>query len=107
MFVNKSGPRFVTGMLSFSFFTHRKTSMALSRFWSFILISIVVYIFFLLLTGQFYSLNPVVNGSQNDLLLKAEYDTNFFAQSHPEIFSTLISGNKEQIVNGKTYRLTD
>lgn len=82
--------------------------MALSRFWSVILISSVAYLFYLLISGQLYTLNPVVNGSQNDPLLVAEWDSVSFSTANPELF-LLIKNNSshEFFEDGKTYILTD
>ncbi|MCC6384050.1 MAG: spore maturation protein [Bacteroidia bacterium] len=82
--------------------------MALSRFWSFILASSVVYLFYLMLSGQLYSLNGVVNGSQNDPLLVSEYDSGAFAASEAELFSSLKSATSGKVtIDQKTYKLTD
>jgi spore maturation protein SpmA len=62
--------------------------MALSRFWSYIIVLSVIFIFYLLASGGMYSIGHVVNGKQNDALVIAEFpadniktnDTTFYAQ---------------------------
>jgi len=46
--------------------------MALSRFWSWMLASSIIFILYLLFTGGIYSLSQMVNGKQNDPLIVAE-----------------------------------
>lgn len=50
--------------------------MALSRFWSYILILSIGYIFIQLVSGKLYSLTPIVNGKQNELLLLQQLESN-------------------------------
>ncbi|MCU0421470.1 MAG: spore maturation protein [Bacteroidia bacterium] len=47
--------------------------MALSRFWTYIIIISVTYILVMLATGNVYTLSGVINGKQNDPLVVAEY----------------------------------
>ncbi len=49
--------------------------MALSRFWTFILILSIGYVLVMLTMGRQYSLNGLVNGKQGDAFVVAETDT--------------------------------
>ncbi len=49
--------------------------MALSRFWTFILLLSIGYVLILLGTGRQYSLGSLINGEQGDPLVVAEVDT--------------------------------
>lgn len=49
--------------------------MALSRFWTFILLLSIGYVLILLGTGRQYSLGSLINGDQGDPLVVAEVDT--------------------------------
>ena len=49
--------------------------MALSRFWTFILILSIGYVLVMLATGRQYSLGTLVNGKQGEALVVAEWDT--------------------------------
>lgn len=49
--------------------------MALSRFWSWMLLLSITYILIMLFTGQQYSLGSLVNGKQGEPLVVAESDT--------------------------------
>jgi spore maturation protein SpmA len=74
--------------------------MALSRFWSVLLISSMIYIFYLLIDDRLYSLNFIINGRQQDPLLIAEYDTVTFSKSHPEKYSHLVASAKKEYMRG-------
>lgn len=50
--------------------------MALSRFWTFILILSIGYVLVMLATGRQYSLGTLVNGKQGEPITVAELDTN-------------------------------
>lgn len=81
--------------------------MALSRFWSFILACSILYIFFLLIGGKMYTLTSVVNGSQNDPLLAAEFPKEDFQQKDSTLFA-IIAANKSGFQQGDSlFRLTD
>lgn len=60
--------------------------MALSRFWSYMIVCSILYMLYLLVTGQLYSLTQTVNGKQNDPLIVAEVP---YTQLHGD--STLIA----------------
>ncbi|MBK9764757.1 MAG: hypothetical protein IPO87_15760 [Flavobacteriales bacterium] len=49
--------------------------MALSRFWTFILLLSIGYILVMLFAGRQYTLGSMVNGKQGDALVVAERDT--------------------------------
>lgn len=49
--------------------------MALSRFWTFILLLSIIYVLVMLALGRQYSLGPLVNGKQGDPIVVAEMDT--------------------------------
>jgi spore maturation protein SpmA/spore maturation protein SpmB len=49
-------------------------SMALSRFWTFILILSIAYVLVMMATGQQYSLGAMVNGEQGEAMVVAEMD---------------------------------
>ena len=50
--------------------------MALSRFWTFILILSIGYALLMLAIGKQYSLNAMINGEQGEPLVIAEMDPN-------------------------------
>lgn len=49
--------------------------MALSRFWTFILLLSICYVLILLFTGRQYTLGSLVNGKQGDAVVVAEIDS--------------------------------
>ena len=49
--------------------------MALSRFWTFILLLSIAYVLAMLFTGRQYTLGPLVNGNQGDALVVYEADS--------------------------------
>ena len=49
--------------------------MALSRFWTFILIFSIAYVIVMLSVGRQYSLGMLVNGKQGDAVVVNELDT--------------------------------
>ena len=49
--------------------------MALSRFWTFILLLSIGYILVMLFTGRQYTLGAMVNGKQGDAIIVAELDS--------------------------------
>lgn len=80
--------------------------MALSRFWSYMIVCSVVYIFYLLFTGGMYNLGQLVNGKQNDALVIAEMQSATFAQTDSNLYVTLVA-TKSQERNDTLYRLTE
>ena len=81
--------------------------MALSRFWSWMIVLSVLYIFFLLATNQLYSLNGLINGKQNDAVLITEKPVTFFQAD--TAFLSLIQQNKANgySSNDTLYKLLD
>src|SRR5689334_19304973 len=80
--------------------------MALSRFWSFIIVCSILYIFYLLVTGRTYTIGNIVNGSQNDPIIIKESDGQFqFMDS--ALYYSLKSGNGVVIRGDTTIRLTE
>ena len=76
--------------------------MALSRFWSWMIVLSSLFVFYMLGSGSLYSLNGLVNGKQNDPVLvselsvqTADLDTAFVAtlQLHKGEFVTGENGN--------------
>ncbi len=65
--------------------------MALSRFWSYIIVCSVVYIFFMLGTGRLYTLSSLVNGKQNDPTVIAETTLSNLNQSDTALYSALVA----------------
>jgi spore maturation protein SpmA/spore maturation protein SpmB len=82
--------------------------MALSRFWSYIIVCSVVYIFFMLGTGRLYTLSSLVNGKQNDPTVIAETNLNSFAQSDTALYSALVANKIATSATADTsYHLMD
>jgi spore maturation protein SpmA len=82
--------------------------MALSRFWSAILIGSISYIFVLLVTGHLYTLGNVVNGKQNDPIVVAEYPAKDFQQREPDVFSKITASKTGELQSGDTtYQLNE
>ena len=82
--------------------------MALSRFWSFIIACSVLYIFFLLATGKSYTISNVVNGSQNDPVLIAEYPAGKIQIEDTLLYANILANPDAGYPSGDTtYRLTD
>lgn len=61
--------------------------MALSRFWTFILLLSIIYVLVMLGTGRQYSLGSLINGKQGEALVVAEFDTASYADT--EVLRTL------------------
>lgn len=70
--------------------------MALSRFWSYIIVCSIVYIVFMLATGRLYSLNGLVNGKQNEPKVIAEITLNQLQQTDTALY-TILQNNKSAI----------
>ncbi len=69
--------------------------MALSRFWSFIIVLSVIYLFVMLAIGRQYTLSSIVNGKQNDPIVAAEYTPDELKQLYPEAYFRIISNKIE------------
>lgn len=82
--------------------------MALSRFWSYIIVCSVVYIFFMLGTGRLYTLSSLVNGKQNDPTIIAEVQATTIQQSDTTLYSALVANKTAASISGDTlYNLLD
>lgn len=82
--------------------------MALSRFWSYIIVCSVVYIFFMLGTGRLYTLSGMVNGKQNDPTIIAELSATTLQQSDTALYSALMANKTASSATGDTlYNLLD
>ncbi len=76
--------------------------MALSRFWSFIIVLSVIYLFIMLSTGRQYTLSSVVNGKQNDALVIAELPTKQLQQKDSVLFSKIQANGTLSFQQGDT-----
>ena len=82
--------------------------MALSRFWSFIIAGSILYIFFLLASGRTYTISNVVNGSQNDPVVVAEYPAGKIQSEDTLLYSYILANKATGYQSGDTtYRVTD
>lgn len=63
--------------------------MALSRFWSYIIVLSAIYIFYMLGTGQMYTLGSLVNGKQNDPTIVSEVEAKQLQQTDTALFAAL------------------
>jgi spore maturation protein SpmA/spore maturation protein SpmB len=82
--------------------------MALSRFWSYIIVLSALYIFYMLGTGKMYTLGSMVNGKQNDPTVIAEIEAKQLALTDTALFAAL-QANKTVASQGgdSTYQLQD
>lgn len=81
--------------------------MALSRFWSYIIVCSVVYILFMLSTGRLYTLNSIVNGKQNDPTIISE-TTLGSLESDTALYGALRANKVAMSVTGdSSYHLLD
>lgn len=82
--------------------------MALSRFWSYIIVLSALYIFYMLGTGQMYSLGSMVNGKQNDPTVIAEIEAKQLALTDTALFAALKANKTVASQSGdSTYQLQD
>ena len=65
--------------------------MALSRFWSYIIALSIVYIFYMMFTGQMYTLSQLVNGKQNDALVSAEFPATRFQTQDTALYAKILA----------------
>lgn len=80
--------------------------MALSRFWSWMIVLSSLFVFYMLGTGRLYSLNGMVNGKQNDPVLVGELPIS--SVSSDTSLLTLMHAQKGEFVahtDGKLYKL--
>ncbi len=82
--------------------------MALSRFWSYIIVLSAIYIFYMLGTGQMYTLGSLVNGKQNDPTIVSEVEAKQLQQTDTALF-TALQANKvyANATADTTYHLMD
>jgi spore maturation protein SpmA/spore maturation protein SpmB len=82
--------------------------MALSRFWSYIIVCSVVYIFMMLASGRLYTLNSLINGKQNDPTIIAERDLGSFNAADSTLIAALKTNKVAMSISGDTsYHLAD
>ena len=82
--------------------------MALSRFWSYIIVLSAIYIFYMLGTGQIYTLGSLVNGKQNDPTIISELEAINLQQSDTALFAVLQANKVFANATGdSTYQLID
>lgn len=82
--------------------------MALSRFWSYIIVLSAIYIFYMLGTGQMYTLGSLVNGKQNDPTIVTEVEAKQLLQTDTAIFAALQANKVYANATGDTtYHLMD
>jgi spore maturation protein SpmA len=82
--------------------------MALSRFWSYIIVLSAIYIFYMLGSGQMYTLGSLVNGKQNDPTIVSEVEAKQIQQGDTALFAVLQATKVYANTNGDTtYHLMD
>ncbi len=82
--------------------------MALSRFWSYILVGSIGYIFFMLATGRLYTLNSMVNGKQNEPIIVSEIPAKNIQLSDTTLYASIIANKPAGYAQGDTlYRILD
>ena len=82
--------------------------MALSRFWSYIIVLSALYIFYMLGTGKMYTLGSMVNGKQNDPTVIAEIEAKQLALTDTALFAALTANKIVVSATGdSTYQLQD
>ena len=82
--------------------------MALSRFWSYMIVSSIVYIFYMMLSGGVYSLGSIVNGKQNEPLVVGEYTRDVLQQKDSVLFANIVANKGTGYLHADTlYRLLE
>ncbi len=82
--------------------------MALSRFWSYIIVLSAIYIFYMLGTGQMYTLGSLVNGKQNDPTIVSEMEAKQLQKSDTALFAVLQANKVYTSATGdSSYHLMD
>ena len=82
--------------------------MALSRFWSYIIVLSAIYIFYMLGTGQMYTLGSLVNGKQNDPTIISEIEAINLQQNDTALYAVLQANKVYANATGdSTYQLID
>lgn len=74
--------------------------MALSRFWSYIIVLSVVYLFYMLFAGKLYTIGNVVNGKQNDPVVVAELTAAQLQQTDTAFLAQLVLAKSEGVQKG-------
>jgi spore maturation protein SpmA len=77
--------------------------MALSRFWTYIIVCSVTYIFYLLATHNLYNLGQLVNGKQNDALVVKELQLAQLQQTDTLLYQQLMA-TSIVVQNDSTYQ---
>ncbi|QQR86356.1 MAG: spore maturation protein [Flavobacteriales bacterium] len=81
--------------------------MALSRFWTWMLLLSIAYILAMLFTGQHYSLGTLVNGKQGEPLVVREWDTTAF-EGKDAFLAALRKSGADGLRHGNTlYTITN
>lgn len=82
--------------------------MALSRFWSWMIVLSTLFIFYMLGSGKLYSLNGLINGKQNEAILIEEFELKHF-EADTAMLSLLQQSKGVGFVHtsGDTYKLLD
>jgi spore maturation protein SpmA len=81
--------------------------MALSRFFTIVVVASILWTFILLISGRMYSLTPIVNGKQGDELIFAERDSQRVKSIDPLLFANIKSAGDQGFQSGDTlYHLT-
>ncbi len=82
--------------------------MALSRFWSYILVCSIVYVFFMLATGRLYTIGTMVNGKQNDALVVSEISAQQLQQNDTTLYARIVANkNSGYTESDSIYQLLD
>src|SRR5712691_7556607 len=82
--------------------------MVLSRFWSAIIVSSLLYIFVLIVSGRLYTIGYLVNGKQNDPLVVSEISAADVQQHDPLLYTNVLSNRAVGFQSGESlYQLTD
>lgn len=80
--------------------------MALSRFWSWMLVSSTLFIFWVLFTGKLFSLNGLVNGKQGDPVPVAQYQAGLMLAD--SAFEAELAKSRDGITRADSlYKLSD
>ncbi|HYV93097.1 MAG TPA: nucleoside recognition domain-containing protein [Chitinophagales bacterium] len=76
--------------------------MALSRFWTTIVVLSITWAFYLLLSGKLYTLTGIVNGKQGDDITVAEKDSLQFQRDHSTLFANIKTSGDAGFQSGDT-----
>src|SRR5439155_11175733 len=82
--------------------------MVLSRFWAAIIISSILYVFILIVSGRLYTIGHLVNGKQNDPLVVSEIPATDLQWEDPVLYSNIVTNRAAGFQSAETlYQLTD